>query len=205
MKKIEETRENIIEAAGRLFQKFGFEKTSMDEIAQLAHKAKRSLYYHFPGKEDLFEAVANNEVQKIKMELQLVCANKEQTALERLKTYLLRRTELISQSAAYIQLLQDNTRNGMMTRFPALSSITTQFSQWEYDQFSHWWGTAPNEKIAQLKPNAVAFADMLQMVLRGLDISFFVEGKYEEYRRTYTLLINLILDSILNYVLNDNQ
>jgi len=51
---IETTKETIVSVANRLFSRFGFHKTSMDEIAKVARKAKGSLYYHFASKEDLF-------------------------------------------------------------------------------------------------------------------------------------------------------
>ncbi|RLD55437.1 MAG: hypothetical protein DRI97_09505 [Bacteroidetes bacterium] len=66
---IEETREKIVSVADRLFRRFGFQKTSMDEIARIARKAKGSLYYHFSGKEELFREVVQNEVNGMKSKL----------------------------------------------------------------------------------------------------------------------------------------
>ena len=54
---IDDTKESILSVATRLFSRFGFHKTSMDEIAKIARKAKGSLYYHFASKEDLFREV----------------------------------------------------------------------------------------------------------------------------------------------------
>ena len=42
---IEDTRDKILSVANKLFSRFGFHKTSMDEIAKIARKAKGSLYY----------------------------------------------------------------------------------------------------------------------------------------------------------------
>ncbi|RLD46369.1 MAG: TetR family transcriptional regulator, partial [Bacteroidetes bacterium] len=49
----EGTKDKILEVANKLFSRFGFHKTSMDEIARIARKAKGSLYYHFASKEEL--------------------------------------------------------------------------------------------------------------------------------------------------------
>ena len=38
--RIENTRNKILEVANKLFSRFGFHKTSMDEIAKIARKAK---------------------------------------------------------------------------------------------------------------------------------------------------------------------
>lgn len=50
----------IIDAAIDLFQKNGFQGTSMDAIAQLAQVSKRTVYNHFPSKQELFEHIAQS-------------------------------------------------------------------------------------------------------------------------------------------------
>lgn len=44
----------ILEAAADQFRSFGFEATSMDKIAAIAGVSKRTVYNHFPSKDDLF-------------------------------------------------------------------------------------------------------------------------------------------------------
>ncbi|MBL8567964.1 MAG: TetR family transcriptional regulator [Phreatobacter sp.] len=51
------SKEEILDAAERLFAKFGFDGTSMREIAQEAGVAQALLHYHFKTKEGLFEAM----------------------------------------------------------------------------------------------------------------------------------------------------
>ena len=50
------TREQILQAAGALFYGEGIRSTSMDAIAAKAGVTKRTLYYHFPSKDDLIAA-----------------------------------------------------------------------------------------------------------------------------------------------------
>jgi TetR/AcrR family transcriptional regulator of autoinduction and epiphytic fitness len=44
----------IVAAATALFQTLGFEGTSMDKVSEAAEVSKRTLYNHFPSKEELF-------------------------------------------------------------------------------------------------------------------------------------------------------
>jgi AcrR family transcriptional regulator len=53
----ETTRQKIIQVAHQLFVQHGYHGASMRQIAQNAGIALGGLYNHFPGKEDLFEAV----------------------------------------------------------------------------------------------------------------------------------------------------
>jgi len=55
----------IIDAARTLFKKHGFKKTTMGDIAMSLGKAKSSLYYYYPGKEEIFEAVINEEMNEL--------------------------------------------------------------------------------------------------------------------------------------------
>jgi len=52
-------RAAIIDAAINLFQDNGFQGTSMDAIAAKAEVSKRTVYNHFPSKQDLFETIAH--------------------------------------------------------------------------------------------------------------------------------------------------
>jgi AcrR family transcriptional regulator len=51
------TRRRILDAAYALFYKKGFTRVSVDDIAERAGLTKRTLYYHFPSKDDLLAAV----------------------------------------------------------------------------------------------------------------------------------------------------
>lgn len=51
----------IIEIAQKLFGIFGFEKVTMQEIAEELNMSKASLYYYFPNKESLYIAVIDKE------------------------------------------------------------------------------------------------------------------------------------------------
>lgn len=49
-------RRRILDAAVATFMRFGFRKTSMEEVARAAQISRQGLYLHFPTKEDLFRA-----------------------------------------------------------------------------------------------------------------------------------------------------
>jgi len=49
--------EQIAEAALRLFARYGYKRTSMDDIAREAGLARATLYLHFKGKDEVFRAM----------------------------------------------------------------------------------------------------------------------------------------------------
>ncbi|SFG79151.1 transcriptional regulator, TetR family [Desulfotomaculum arcticum] len=52
-RKKEETRQKIIDVAMKLFYKQGFASTTLEQIAEEADIARKTLYNHFPVKEDI--------------------------------------------------------------------------------------------------------------------------------------------------------
>lgn len=63
--KDEVTKASIILAAQKVFQKWGLNKTTMEDIAEEAGKGKSTLYYYYQSKEEIFETVINNEFNQI--------------------------------------------------------------------------------------------------------------------------------------------
>ncbi len=53
----EATRQQILDAAYRLFRRSGYSRVSMDEIAAATGVTKRTLYYHFESKDELLATV----------------------------------------------------------------------------------------------------------------------------------------------------
>jgi AcrR family transcriptional regulator len=66
--------DQIIEAAQMRFARYGFEKTTMKEIAGDLNMSKGSLYYYFPDKENLYKAIVRKEhdlfIREIRAEIE---------------------------------------------------------------------------------------------------------------------------------------
>jgi AcrR family transcriptional regulator len=56
-------RDNIVNTAREVFARFGYRKTTLDDIAAPLRKAKSFIYHYFAGKEDIFTAVLEREVE----------------------------------------------------------------------------------------------------------------------------------------------
>lgn len=65
LSKDEEVKKEIIVAAQKVFQRWGLNKTTMEDIAREAGKGKSTLYYYYKSKEDIFEAVTIEEMNNI--------------------------------------------------------------------------------------------------------------------------------------------
>ena len=72
-----EIRERIIESAVECFAKNGFDRTKMDDIANLSNLGKGTLYLYFKSKEDLFYGICESSLRKVKEQLNGMFITKE--------------------------------------------------------------------------------------------------------------------------------
>ena len=70
----EERANRILDAADMLIQRFGYKKTTMDDIAKQAGVAKGTLYLHWKTRDDLFLALLVRERTRVSNELQQLLA-----------------------------------------------------------------------------------------------------------------------------------
>jgi AcrR family transcriptional regulator len=90
--KEEVLREKILTGAARLFQKFGLEKTTIEDIAREAGKGKSTLYYYFRSKEDIFDAIIKEENEQFFAVLQQAVSDAP-TAIRKLDIFWRSRLE----------------------------------------------------------------------------------------------------------------
>lgn len=57
-----DTKNAILDAGVKVFAKYGFDKASVDDIAQAANTAKGTLYYHFDSKDDILLALVERGI-----------------------------------------------------------------------------------------------------------------------------------------------
>jgi AcrR family transcriptional regulator len=86
----DEIRETILNVAREIFSRFGFHKTTMEDIARATGKGKSSIYYYYKNKEEIFRAVVDKEVLGLIAKI-LVAINNETDPREKLKAYVMER------------------------------------------------------------------------------------------------------------------
>jgi AcrR family transcriptional regulator len=86
-----DSRDEILQAATRLFASRGFHETSMAEVARAAKVSKALIFWHFKTKEDLFVAVLGRLLQPYALDFAEEAAALDERAqiLKLLESYLL--------------------------------------------------------------------------------------------------------------------
>lgn len=100
-------RETILKIAQEIFSKYGYKKTTLDDIANAVRKGKSSLYYYFSSKEDLFQAVILKEVDVLKRELEKVVM-RNTDPVEKLREYILTKLTTFRSLANFYHALEND-------------------------------------------------------------------------------------------------
>ena len=86
----DEIRELVLVVAQEIFSRFGYNKTTMDDIARGMGKRKSSLYYYYKSKDEIFRAVVEKELSELKSKIMFSVAAASGPK-EMLKAYVLER------------------------------------------------------------------------------------------------------------------
>jgi len=190
---VDKTKETIISVANKLFGRFGFHKTSMDEIAKIARKAKGSLYYHFSSKEELFTAVVSTEIENLKTQLSIIINEKSLRADEKIKRYLIKRMEVLNTAANYHETLKAD----FFEHFNFIDDLRNELDIWEKKQIQNIIYQGIDEGIFEPRNGDInVLLDVFIMVLKGLEIPFFLQNKYKDLHPYFDDLLKILIKGL---------
>lgn len=187
-----EVKNVIVESATIYFSKYGFYKTTMDEIAKHIHKAKGAIYYYFKSKEELFNEVLKQELSTVKTELRQI-VNSDKDSLIILNEYMLTRLRLLNNSLNYHETLKAD----LFEKYQFVKDVRDDFDTFERNQISIILEKGKNEGYLDIK-SITSTVNILMMIINGIEIPLFLQNKYAEYESTFNELATLIVNSLRN-------
>lgn len=134
-------RTSILDAAANAFVQDGYDKASMDRIAELAGASKRTVYNHFPSKEDLFLAVMERFMGEIK-QLKQIRYDSRRSLEEQLSEFAAAKIE-IARNPSWLGLMKVTT--GVFITNPALAIQTVQHAEEGEDTLVTWLEAAQQD------------------------------------------------------------
>ena len=185
---VDNTKESILNVANKLFSRFGFHKTTMDEIAKIARKAKGSLYYHFASKEDLFREVLSIEMANLKNQLSFIVNNPDLNSSEKVKKYLVKRMEILNSAANYHETLKAD----FFEHFHFIDDLRIELDAWEKENLKKLILQGVETGEFAIIGDIDVLLDIFIMVIKGLEIPFFLQNKYAKYSPHFDGLIEIL-------------
>ncbi|HJT49913.1 MAG TPA: TetR/AcrR family transcriptional regulator [Nitrososphaeraceae archaeon] len=111
-------KERIVRSAISCFSKNGFDRTRIDDIAQIANISKGTVYLYFKSKEDLFYAICEKNLQVLKEQLsQLFAITKENLLSDAEQLYdNLKKLERNGSEKVFFEIVAESSRNAKLRR-----------------------------------------------------------------------------------------
>jgi AcrR family transcriptional regulator len=186
----DQTRDKILSVAARMFGKYGFRKTTVDEIARTAHKAKGSVYYYYKSKEELFLAVVCREINVLKTGLTRIILD-SQDATGMIRNYLYSRMILMKDAVNYHESLKADFGDD----FSFLAECRQEFTRFEIELMKAILDRGVRENKFQIK-DTQATAQVIILAMKAIEIPFYHQRKIAEYEQTIVELLDILIKGL---------
>lgn len=181
----------ILTSARKLFGKYGLRKTTVDEIAREARIGKGTIYNYYKSKEEVFQAVVEEEAQILKKELKRV-VNSQDSPEKKLRAYVITRMALINQLANFYSTFKDE----YLDYYGFIEKIRKRYTDYEISTIKQILKEGINKKVFSIKNlDLTALAFVIGM--KGLEYYWALEKDPLEIEKRIDTLLKIIFNGIL--------
>jgi AcrR family transcriptional regulator len=188
----EEFRRKVIISAGKIFSRYGFRKTTMDEIARALKMGKSSIYYYFESKEEIFEAVVLWEANILRNELTTAIKSVD-SPIEKMTNYVFVRMKAFEKLANYYNAIFDKN----LDHFDFIETIREKYDREELAILRLILFDGKRKKVFNVD-NSEYTALAIQTTLKGLEVPLFWKKKEMHIEKR----LNAILDVLFNGIVS---
>lgn len=187
---LSKTKKKLIDVARDLFATRGKREVTMNDIAESSHKGRRTLYTYFKNKDEVYEAVVENELMNIIDALAKV-AKKDIPPYDKLKEHIIVHLETMKNVV---------TRNG---------TLRAEFFQdiYEVERIRRKVDMAELEQIKGILREGVQIEEFRNMdveiisiiilyALKGLEIPYIRQNISTEFRNNMEDVLEFIFKGI---------
>ncbi len=182
-------RNRIIEVAQEIFKRYGFKKSTMDEIAAAAGKGKSTLYHYFKSKDEVFAAVIEKEGNIMFRELNKIITANIDSKLK-IKKYITTRMKLIDE----LSNLYSAIKSDYLNHFGFIQKYRVKYDEQEILLLEQILQDGINKKEFNINEEETKmYAYGLATALKGLEIPFFLENRYSEITNRLDSILNILI------------
>ena len=175
MIKEEIVRGEIVEAAGKLFQQYGWHKTTMEDVAKAAGKGKSTLYYYFANKDEVFDAVVTKEINEVQSAVKQA-VNLASTAREKLMAYSATNFAELRKKVILFRMVSGELRENINR---ATFNLRSRFDANEVETLKQilQLGISTGEFKSIREEDVDLLAHTFVSAFRGIEVDLFIENK----------------------------
>ncbi len=186
-------KEKILEAAKELFGKFGYDKTTLEGICRKTGKAKTSIYYYYDGKRALLKDIVEREFAQMKENLEMLITIDEHLTSAQIRAYLKERINQILSMQVYPQFIINHYSGAEDEACELVRCIREDFDRWERSEFCEICREGKHHGILTDAVQPDAFADMIQMLLKGIENQLVITPEKQIVVDTYDAMVDFLI------------
>ena len=163
---ISKTRQKLVDVARQLFAKNGFDNTTMNDIALLSGKGRRTLYTYFKSKEDVYYAVIESELERLSDKMDEVAAKKispQDKVVEMIYTHLNMIKETVMRNG--------NLRAAFFRNIWMVEKVRKNFDEDEIELFRKVYAEGKAEGEFDFE-DVELVADITHYCIKGLEVPY---------------------------------
>ncbi len=186
-----DAKDNIVLVAQKMFKRFGFRKTTMDEIAVAARKGKSSLYYYFKSKEEVFEAVVEMEAATLRTDI-IANIGKCNSAMEKLRVYIFVRMDGFRNWGNFYEALKDE----YLSNYEFIEKIRIKYDRSETETITQIINEGiENKEFKDL--NSALTAKIIVTAMKGLEIPLLTASdKKTNFKKEINEMLEVLFHGI---------
>ncbi len=192
MKDKKKVRKAIIEVASSIFSRYGYRKTSMDDIARAFGMGKSSLYYYFSSKENIFEAVVIHEADILKNSLFEVLG-KSQDPRIKLKNYILVRMNSFRKLSNYYNAIFSED----LSHFEFIEKIRESYDREEIQTIDRILREGARNKTFKVENTELASVAICT-AMKGLEIPLFWKNRDQGMESRLNDILDMLFYGIVD-------
>jgi len=187
----EEFRKKIIIAAGQIFSRYGFKKTTIEEITKALRIGKSSIYYYFESKEEIFEAVVLFEANILRNELTTAIKSVD-SPMDKMKNYVFVRMKSFEKLSNYYNSIFDKN----LDHFEFIETIRKKYDREELAILRLILYHGAREKVFTVE-NSEYTAMAIQTALKGLEVPLFWKKKEVNIESRLNAILDVLFYGIV--------
>lgn len=184
------TKENIIETARKLFGKYGFNKTSVDDIAHQLHIAKGTIYHYFKSKVDILEEVISREEKLLRDELKRNIDAAE-TPQDKLRAFVITRFNFIKNLSNYYDALKED----YLSNHAFIERVRKSDLEKDLNIVSQILEEGKSKFVFNIH-NVYFTASAILTAIHGLEYPLVINNQFRDFERSVDELLKILLKGI---------
>ncbi|RKX83063.1 MAG: TetR/AcrR family transcriptional regulator, partial [Spirochaetes bacterium] len=165
-------------------------KTTIDDIAKMAHMGKASIYYYFTSKEAIFKEVVEKEGKILKEKL-IEAVNSQNTPQDKIRGYLITRMTGIKDLSNYYRALREE----YLKHYSFIEKARAAYDSFEITMISTILSEGQNKGIFDIEDITLA-AETIVAAMKGMEYQWSLEGSKEEIIEKIDVLLKILFKGV---------